>query len=45
MDFIEDIRVSLEGAQTGIGAEIDGPAAILEAWKIRRVAIVEDPST
>ena len=45
MHFVEDVRVSLEGAETGFRAKINGPAAIFDAWKIGRVAIPEDPPT
>ena len=41
MDFIKNIRVGQEGAEAGFGAEIDGPAAILGAWKIGRVRVAE----
>ena len=41
MDFIEDIRICEERAATGFGAEIDRPAAIFEARKIRGIGIPE----
>ena len=41
MDFIEDIRVGPERAQAGFRAEIDRPAAILDAREIGRVRIME----
>ena len=45
MDFVEDIRVGKERAQTGIGAKQDGPSAIFSTWIIRRICIAEDTST
>jgi hypothetical protein len=44
MDFIEHIRVNQEHTQAGFGAEIDGPTAIFDTWKICRVGISEHPS-
>jgi len=41
MDFIKNIWVGQEGAEAGFGAEIDGPAAILGAWKIGGVRVAE----
>ena len=41
MSFIEDVRVREECLVAGLGAEIDRPAAILEARKICRVGIAE----
>ncbi len=41
MDFVEHVRVSQEGAETGFGAEIDRPAAILNTGEILRIGIVE----
>ncbi len=43
MGFIEGIRVGAECVEAGLGAEIDRPAAIFEAWKIGWVGVVEDP--
>lgn len=43
MDFIEKIGVGKERAQAGLGAEIDRPAAILDAREILRVGFPEDP--
>jgi hypothetical protein len=45
MNFIEDIGVSEERAETGFRAQIDRPAAILHAWKISWIRITEDSST
>ena len=45
MDFIEEVGVSQEGAETGFGAEVDHPAAKLEARKIGRVRIAEFSAT
>jgi len=44
MDFMQHIRVSQERAQAGLGAEIDSPAMIFDAWIIDRVGIAENPS-
>jgi hypothetical protein len=41
MDFIEDIRVSEECAQTELGAKIDGSAVIWDAREISWVRITE----
>jgi len=41
MDFIEHVRVSQERAETGFCAEIDRPAAILDAGKIGRIRVAE----
>ena len=43
MDFVEDIRISQERASAGVGAQINRPAAILDARKICRVGVAEDP--
>jgi hypothetical protein len=43
MDFIENIRVGEECAETRFGAEIDGPAAVLSAREISGIGIAEDP--
>lgn len=45
MDFIEDIWVSQERAQTGFRAEVDRPAAIFDAWKIGWIRVAEFSST
>lgn len=45
MGFVEDIRVSQERAKTGFCAEIDRPAAILDARKICWISIAELSST
>ena len=41
MDFIEDIRIREEGAKTRFRAQIDRPAAVFHARKIRRICIAE----
>lgn len=41
MDLVEDIRVSQKRAETGLRAEIDGPAAIFEAREIVRISVAE----
>ena len=41
MDLVKDVRIGLERAETGVGAEIDRPAVILDARKISRVGIAE----
>ncbi len=43
MGFVESLRVSAEGVEAGLGAEIDRPAAVLQARKVRRVCITELP--
>ena len=43
MSFIEEVRAGAEGVEAGLGAEIDRPAAILEAREIGRVCLAEDP--
>jgi hypothetical protein len=45
MDLIKDIRVGQERAETGVGAEIDGPAAIFDSREIGWIGIAEDPPT
>lgn len=42
MDFIEQVRVSKEGAETAVGTEIDFSSPILCVRKIGRVGIAED---
>ena len=42
MDFVEDIRVSEERAEAGVGAKVDRPAAIFDAREICRISIAED---
>ena len=44
MDSVENIRVREERAEAGLSAEIDRPAAILDAREICRIRIMEDPS-
>ena len=41
---VERIWVSLEGAVAGLGAQVDGAAAIFGAREIDRVSIVKDPA-
>ncbi len=43
MGFIKGIRVGAERLEAGLGAEIDRPAAILEAREISGIGVVEDP--
>jgi hypothetical protein len=45
MDFIEHLRVREKRAETGLGTEIDRPAAVFHAWKIGRIGIPKDPPT
>ena len=44
MDSVENIRVSEERAEAGLGAEIDRPAAVLDAREICGIGVVKDPS-
>ncbi len=41
MGFIECIWLSEESIETGLGAEIDRPAAVFEARKIRPIGITK----
>ena len=41
MHFIKDIRVDQERAETELGAKIDRPVAIWDAWEIGWVRITE----
>lgn len=43
MNFVENIRISKECAETGFGAEVDRSAVILGARKIGGIGIAEDP--
>ncbi len=43
MGFVESLRVGAESIVAGLGAEIDRPAAIIQAREIRRVCVMEDP--
>lgn len=43
MDFVECIRVSEEGAKTGLCTKEDGPPAIFCARIILRIRIAKDP--
>ena len=45
MDFVENIRVVEERAETGFGAEIDRPATVFDSRKVGRVGVAEDAST
>ena len=40
---VEPLRIGLECAETGVGAEVDRPSAELGAGEIARVGVVEDP--
>lgn len=44
MDFIENIGVGKERAETGLCAKKDRPSAVLNARKILRVGVAENPS-
>ena len=44
MDFVEDIRVGKERAETGIGAKQDRPSAIFGTWIVRDVRVAKDSS-
>jgi hypothetical protein len=41
VSLVENIRVGEECRTAGLGAEVDRPAAIVDAWKICRVRISE----
>ena len=43
MDFIEDLRVGEEGAETGFGAEQNRPPAIFGARIVLWIGITKDP--
>jgi hypothetical protein len=45
MGFVENIRVSQERAEAGIGAEQDHPPAVFDARVISRVCVAEDAPT
>jgi len=45
MDFVENIRVSEERTEAGLGAEVDRPAAILSARKIGWIGVAKDAPT
>ena len=45
MRFIEKVGVGHERAETGFGAEVDRPAAILKARKIGRVRVAKFSAT
>ena len=42
MDFVENVGVGEERAETGICAEIDGPATIFDAREVCRIGVTED---
>lgn len=42
MDFVENIRVGQESAETGLGAEVDRAAAVFDARKVRRIGVAKD---
>lgn len=45
MDFVENVWVGEKGAAAGLGAQIDRPAAVLDARKIGRIGVAKDPTT
>ena len=45
MDLVEDIRVGQECAEAGVRAEINGPAAILDAREIGRIRVAKFATT
>jgi hypothetical protein len=42
MDFVENIRVSEERTEAGLGAEVEGPAAVWSARKIGWIGVTKD---
>jgi hypothetical protein len=42
MDFVKQIRVSPEGAETGFRAEVDYPTFVFEARKVGGIGIPEN---
>lgn len=44
MNFVEDIRVRKESAETGFCAEIDRPPTVLDVWEIGRIGVAENTS-
>jgi hypothetical protein len=44
MDSVEDVWICEERAETGFGAQIDCPAAILGAREISGIGVAKDPS-
>ena len=42
MDFVENLRFSEEGAETGFGAKIDRPATIPDPREVCRIGVAED---
>jgi hypothetical protein len=45
MDFIEEIGIGEERAETGSGAKVNGPAAIVSTGEIRGIGVVKFPPT
>ncbi len=45
MDFVEQIRVGQEGAETGVRAEIDYPPFVSGTREIGRIGVAEDAPT
>jgi hypothetical protein len=42
MDFVEQIRIGQERAETGVRAEIDRPPFVISAWEISRIAVAKN---
>ena len=42
MDFVENVRVGEESAETGFRAKIDRPATILDSREVCRIGVAED---
>jgi hypothetical protein len=42
MDFVENLRVGEEGAETGFGAKVDRPATILDSREVCRIGVAKD---
>ena len=42
MDFVENIRIVKERAETGFGAQIDRPATVFDSRKVGRIGVSED---
>jgi hypothetical protein len=43
MDFIEEIGIGEERAETGFGAKVNGPAAMLNTGEIRGIGVAKSP--
>ena len=41
MDFVENIRMGEEGAETGFGAEIDGASTVFDSREVCRIRVAE----